>query len=286
MENLIIFGAIVVAASAAVVIVLRRRMVAPPSGPHIALEPGWQFYGKPTALEPPGTVFRIDRNKHRFIVTTLKVTPTIGEEEFGQHHREAQVSTGVLARMLGLASVAATAGKVERLTLQLGEVTREVLSDQDIDSAPLDWTWRRDSDYYTIRDVRSAKRITYLLDQATTAEFGGKVTLKTAVEAEGSVFAEEKSGLFAIRRRFDRPMRVMFLAEELRPLPLKVGGPMGVDANEREIDMESEDILGRPTRHRVTTEVERRQVTHPLEWVEEGVEPEVVPKEDEEEAER
>src|SRR5437870_4068400 len=78
-----------------------RRTSSAPSPPPL-LSAGWQFYSRPTELEPPGTIFRIDRSKRRYMVDTLKVPTERGDEAVGRREESVQAEMGMVARLLGL----------------------------------------------------------------------------------------------------------------------------------------------------------------------------------------
>lgn len=214
-ETWLIFGIVVLAAVAIAWLVARRRVVVPSTGFH-ELEPGWQFYGAPTTLEPPGTIFRIDhKTKSRFIVTTLSVKPIVGEEAFGRHRTVASVRTGVLVQLLGLAKAAIVSERTESLELELGDVIREDVADEDVPRSGADARWNDpDSDYYLIRSTRSARGVTYIVKESTLLDLGGEATIREA-QAQGKIYKDERTGNFTLkRRRFKQPMRIMFLPEK------------------------------------------------------------------------
>ena len=76
---------------------LDRRATAPAA----LLEPGWQFYPRPTSLEPPGTVFRIDKEGRRFAVTEIPTAITTGSEAFGAQSVAIRTNARMLAKFIG-----------------------------------------------------------------------------------------------------------------------------------------------------------------------------------------
>ena len=66
------------------------------TAPAALLEPGWQFYTRPTSLEPPGTVFRIDKEGRRFAVAEIPTEKTTGTEAFGAHQWRFERTHGCL----------------------------------------------------------------------------------------------------------------------------------------------------------------------------------------------
>jgi hypothetical protein len=74
--------AVIAIAAVLISTVMARRRANRLIRPAEILEPGWQFTAKPTssALERPGTVFRIDRQRRRYLVERLPV-PVVAARE-------------------------------------------------------------------------------------------------------------------------------------------------------------------------------------------------------------
>src|SRR5438094_925962 len=66
--------------------------------PSVLLEPGWQFYTKPTSSEPPGTVFRIDAAGRRFTVDVIQTPFSTATEVFGRTEQAIQTNAKTLSR--------------------------------------------------------------------------------------------------------------------------------------------------------------------------------------------
>ena len=71
------------------------------TAPAALLEPGWQFYTRPTSLEPPGTVFRIDKEGRRFAVAEIPTEKTTGTEAFGTTSMAIRTNTQILPKFIG-----------------------------------------------------------------------------------------------------------------------------------------------------------------------------------------
>ena len=77
-----LFVLIVVAILISMIVTRRRadRLALPSE----ILEPGWQFTPKPTSSgQSPGTIFRIDRQKRRYLVERLNVPVETAREASG-----------------------------------------------------------------------------------------------------------------------------------------------------------------------------------------------------------
>jgi hypothetical protein len=188
------------------------------------LDRGWQFYFAPTTLEPPGTVFRIDAESRRYLVETLPVELQVGEEASGEHTESVTASMGVVARFLGLKGVEAKVGtgKTEQLVFRMDQPEREVVDDMDLGRVlqPFlnGFDYRDDNRYFVIRECRRATGLTHHLTMSQVNDLGGKASLKKAAALKGTLFKSERSGQFRLEKKFDKPMRVMFLPEEITPV--------------------------------------------------------------------
>jgi len=206
------------------VILVRRSRVPSATGRGVSriLDRGWQYYFTPTTLEPPGTVFRIDAEHKRYLVDTLPVQAQIGEEAFGESKESVASNLGILARFLGLKDVNINIGasKTEQLIFKMDKPQREVLNDRDLDRVLQPFLtnleYRVDNRYFVIRESRRAMGITHHLTRAQVDDLGGKVSLANRLALEGTLFKSEQSGEFQLEKKFDRPMRIMFLPEEIK----------------------------------------------------------------------
>jgi hypothetical protein len=222
----LLVGAVV---GTAAVLVRRSRLPSHPNdGGTRILEPGWQFYSRPTTLEPPGTVFRIDADQRRYVVDTLQVRLQTGDEAFGKHQESVAASLGILARLFARADVTARSAKAEQLVFELAGAAREVVGDVDLDVVlqPFlkDLPYRVDNRYFVIRAARTATQITYCLRRSQVDDLGGEASLAECVALQGSLFTSNSNGEFELRQTFDKPMRVMFLPEEIKPRTAGLGG--------------------------------------------------------------
>jgi hypothetical protein len=188
------------------------------------LDRGWQFYSRPTELEPPGTIFRIDAERRRYIVDTVPVQTQVGVEAFGKHQESVDASLGVVARFFGAKGVNAKlgGGKTEKLVFELQDVAREVAEDADLDAAlaPVlrELKYRADNRYFVIRESRRAKSISHHLTRSQVTDLGGEVSVGEAVKLEGTVFEKKADGEYVLEKAFDPALRIMFLPEEILPV--------------------------------------------------------------------
>lgn len=205
------------------------------------LEDGWQLYAKPTTLEPVGTLFRIDDQGRRFMVDQVVVDTQAGPEAAARVKQRVQANIGFFARFLGLDSYGGSlsAQGAETLEFEIVEPMREYALDAAMDRAmaPVltSLKYRADNHYYVVRDTRSATAMTYRLTREHVGKISGEVSLAVALGA-GATVAADNDGVYEINQTFPERMRVMFLAEEIRPVKAGMAG--------------AEPVLGRvPVRH-------------------------------------
>jgi hypothetical protein len=203
-------------------LVRSRRAPSGPLAPPL-LGAGWQFYSRPTELEPPGTVFRIDPSKRRYMVDTLEVTAQSGDEAVGRREESVQASMGMVARFFGLGpKLDVDAEHSETFVFDLKGASRQYVSDSDIDTVLDPWLeqheLREGSRYFVIREAVSGSEITYHLDRSQVDKLGGEASLTEAAKLEGNLHTSTSKSDYVLQQTFDKPMRIMFLPEELRPL--------------------------------------------------------------------
>jgi hypothetical protein len=203
-------------------LVRSRRAESRPEAPPL-LSAGWQFYSRPTELEPPGTVFRIDSGKRRFMVDTLEVTTQKGEEAVGRRRESVNANMGMVARFFGLGpKLDVDAEHTETFVFELKGASRQFVEDADLDAVLDPWLkqheLREGSRYFVIRDTVSGNEITYHLDRGQVDKLGGEASLTDAAELEGNLHTSTSKSDYLLQQTFDKPMRIMFLPEELRPL--------------------------------------------------------------------
>jgi len=231
METIYYVAVIVVAAVSMILgwFFVKRTNTTKDVPPIVVLPPGWQFYSKPTTLEPPGTVFRIDSDKKRYIVDVLKIKTQKGEEVFGKLRRGIEANAGILVRFLGLKDVGVSSGakKSEQLVLELQDLVREVSTDVDLDKTLKPFLGRLDykidNRYFIIREATTVKEINFQLTQDQVNDLGGWASLKKVLSLRGKLFYS-KQGRYVLQERFDKPMRVMFLPDEIKIVSSKLGG--------------------------------------------------------------
>lgn len=189
--------------------------------PRAVLDPGWQFYSKPTTLEPPGSVFRIDRNGRRFLVDSLDATIDTGTEVVGKTEQIVEVSTNILAKLFGGyrgVEIDSKGHKTERFQFEMVDTERETITDKAIDDILPKFAkrvvYRKESRYFIIREARSATKLHYVLTEGLFNAVGGEASLRESMGGSGNL-SIKKGKRYVLSQTFPERMRIMFLPEEI-----------------------------------------------------------------------
>jgi photosystem II stability/assembly factor-like uncharacterized protein len=185
---------------------------------------GWQFYEGLTEGFPPGTIFRISPDKGRRIVGTIKppeysLEITECDEVVGNYKQTASMNT--LIQFTGLKTKAfGKMNETQTLTLKMPGLTRETTSDVNLDplveqllTKKIKWIREKDR-YFVIREARKTEEINYQLTQGQVEGLGGEASLsKAEIKANNLSYSKKHQ---VIIQKFQKPMRVMFNAEEIK----------------------------------------------------------------------
>jgi hypothetical protein len=202
-----------------------RRATAPAA----LLEPGWQFYTRPTSLEPPGTVFRIDKEGRRFAVAEIPTASATGAEAFGTTSVAIRTNARMLARFIGGHTDLAAGQKgdrLETLEFEMFDVQKEVTTDIAILELLMEFRSRVDyqpgNRYFIIRESRSALELRYSLSEQLVNALDGSAGLSQLVKGDSGLSYEKRES-YVLKQRLPTRMRVMFLAEEIIPTTALIG---------------------------------------------------------------
>ncbi len=195
--------------------------------PDVALQTGWQFFSRPTTLEPVGTLFRIDQAGVRYNVGELEPKVTRGIEGGGTIQSQADINVNFMAKLLGItASADAKGSTTEQIEFTLTNPEREMTTDMDLDKVLIPFlkthVYKADQRYFVIRDCRWATGMRYRIGKQKVFALGGEGVINDAVKVGAKVDASNQNFLDFT---FDlaTPMRVMFLPEEIRPTTAGLG---------------------------------------------------------------
>lgn len=184
------------------------------------LENGWQFYHVPTTLEPVGTVFRINKDKVRFIVKNFQIKSQLGNEAPVRITKSSDTGLGLLVKFLEIVvSGKLKASKNEKIEFELKNPEREITTDdneQEIFSQLSDIKFLEDNKYYIIRECRFATGMNYRLSKQSLIDIGGEAQINNTIKGKAEIKRLSES-TFEIPQEFSEKMRVMFLPLEITP---------------------------------------------------------------------
>lgn len=196
--------------------------IKPPQPPSL---PGkWQFYTSPTTLLPPGTIFRVGKEKRMQIVGDVKVPIQKGATAPGRLDMNAEANMGVMARFLELKKLGMdiSASNATKLQYEIKNAQWEITSDTDVDPALKkfmsehpDLEIRGDEKYFVIRQAQEADEIDYHLTQDVVEKVGGEITIDKIVESSANVISSKQHGAVTIQQKLVPPMRVTFLPDQI-----------------------------------------------------------------------
>jgi hypothetical protein len=218
---------VAVISALSVYIVKFRWMDNASTAPGVLLEPGWQFYSRPTSLEPPGSIFRVDPQRRRFAVTEIAPETTRGSEAFGAQSLAVRTTARMLAEFLGAPGAGGQQGeRIEKLEFQMFDVEKEVTTDLAIaellDEFRSKVNYRPDNRYFIIRESRSAMGLRYALSDEMMNSLQGSAGLAQLVKGKSGL-SYDKRGSYVLDQKLPARLRVMFLAEELVPAKAMTG---------------------------------------------------------------
>jgi len=211
------------------------------------LPDGWHFFARPTSLEPPGTIFRIDGERRRFRVHKLDPAVDSGPEPGMRSFDTVDLRAGIVARLLGLETLGASGGGKQRkqVEFELKEPVRESTTEEAIDRVLKPYLSkmeiRKRNRYFVVRETRTATAMTYRITKELLGELGGEGAVDGLGEL-GLELSAGRSGVYDLCQEFPQRLAVMFLPEEIAPVGQGLGGD--------------------------ETELGRLPVTAPLEWTE------------------
>jgi DNA-binding beta-propeller fold protein YncE len=214
-EAIFIAVIIILPVTAFVIYKLRNRR----DGFRSPLPSGWQFYAKPTEAEKPGTVFRITSGKKKFWVGELPVRIRECDVSTGRYLRKTTINVFLRFTELNNIEINSRGKKVQRLDFEMKDPKDETTFDVDLD--PLlkqlfeNLAYHKEDQYFIIRDATKTQEINYQLTEDHVNSLGGEASFRSALE-ERCLSSSKEQEMHIIKQKFEKPMRIMFNAEELK----------------------------------------------------------------------
>lgn len=187
--------------------------------PDDLLPAGWHFYSRPTNLEPPGTIFRIDSEGRRFIVERLMPKIDRGPEPGVVKVQSIRAKFGMVARLFGLELPGLKVGSasISVLQFELTDPERASTNDAEMNRVMTPFLkameFRSNNRYYIIRESRSATAMKFVLADDQLAQVGGRAAV--ASKGVDISISASKSGVMDLSKKFPQRLGVMFLPEEI-----------------------------------------------------------------------
>ncbi|RYE52259.1 MAG: hypothetical protein EOP48_16870 [Sphingobacteriales bacterium] len=199
----------------------------PEVDPSSLMEPGWQFCSKPGTMNAPGSVFRIDQNNIRRETCDFHIDIQKAEEVFGNSVQTTHLNVGIISRLIGLKgfglNVNANHQRDYELQFSIGGVVREYLTDKVLHTKlpeiinEIKTYYDATNNYYLVREARSCRSLKYILAKSAVDDLGGEIELQKIISLNGNLFKLAKANEYELTSKFEQPMRVMFLADEIKP---------------------------------------------------------------------
>lgn len=199
----------------------------PPEG--ILAQEGFDTFATPRAFDGPGTIYRIDGEGRRYLVTTLDIILPDSEEEVVPKftsQRELTVnqlleSVGAKAELLP-AKVSANLNIKSNTTIESTTAGRIRLSDEKVDAALLKWRASTEPDdaskYYLIREIVATPGLRYKVEKgwlaAAVVDF--KYLNVAGYKGEPKLV---NADTIELDTKFSKPMNVWYKAQRITFLP-------------------------------------------------------------------
>jgi len=199
---------------------------------------GFEAFPSARDFDPPGRVFRKDADGKTWPVGLLQVTPQSGKEETLAISKKEHVSLGGFLKSIGVAEnilPAELKSKLNReIEVELESVsgTREYLDDDSGVYPAIAALFRRvpfkkDNEYYLIRETIASTEITFRSKVNWSAEFGADAEIKKIISANTEAKWGKENAVSMVKK-FQSPLRIWYKAEKLVPMEALGIGPAEV----------------------------------------------------------
>lgn len=193
------------------------------------------MYTIPTTADPPGTIFRINKDKQRFLVADLSKNIKINRSEVSipeyKRNKEAGFSflTKVFRKIGVIKDASADIGYTDAssFAMNVDKAILEATSDNILIKIKKALPKDRDpnSKYYIIRESISAKAIKYKISNDVVSKVGGSAHIATITKGNANVKWNHDNGYF-LEKIYKTPHRILFKAERI---DFAIGGLGGSD---------------------------------------------------------
>ncbi|WKB55690.1 hypothetical protein [Eleftheria terrae] len=186
---------------------------------------GFEAFSTPRSFDGPGTIYRIDADKKRFLVTTVVFKASGGGVEYlPSFASKRELSLSSLIETIGLkaealpASAQGKLGSTRMATVQSVGGRRAVTSDEDVEGALRTWATTAQpmdgSVYYLIRETIATEGLTYKVSHEWLAQLGLDAQALNSAGYRGEVRGGA-SDVLELDAKFPSAMNVWFKAEKV-----------------------------------------------------------------------
>jgi hypothetical protein len=186
------------------------------------LYPEFQMFPSARTFDPPGSIFRVNRDGVRFDVADIsgEITPATGSEDIPDQTGRRRVEGNVIGNLLkGDASGAVSAAGTYDVGLKLSGAVREKTSDLNLDKALSlvlkQVALRSDNRYYVIRETIAVREVDYELSTTDLESVAAKVGTKPV--GDGKIDIRQKgSASTTLVGHYETPYRLFYKVEEVQ----------------------------------------------------------------------
>jgi hypothetical protein len=204
---------------------------------------GYQCPLVPNGFDPPGSIYRLDRDGTYFRVKDFTATPEIAA--LASYKREVKISNYQLAdtqqanaglsfdllqKVLPGISASGSADYKKAMTVEItvedmvGEVIDDAVADMIVELFEVSIKPKPGSKYFLVREAVKAGAVSYKLKQSDLARIGGKAEVEQLAKAAANVTVRDNDGVLELKQKFgpDR-MSICIKSAEISIQPKRSG---------------------------------------------------------------
>jgi hypothetical protein len=204
---------------------------------------GYQCPLVPNGFDPPGSIYRLDRDGTYFRVKDFTATPEIAA--LASYKREVKISNYQLAdtqqanaglsfdllqKVLPGISASGSADYKKAMTVEItvedmvGEVIDDAVADMIVELFEVSIKPKPGSKYFLVREAVKAGAVSYKLKQSDLARIGGKAEVEQLAKGAANVTVRDNDGVLELKQKFgpDR-MSICIKSAEISIQPKRSG---------------------------------------------------------------
>ncbi len=204
---------------------------------------GYQCPLVPNGFDPPGSIYRLDKDGTYFRVKDFTTTQEI--TALGTYKREVKISNyqltdtqqvnaglsfDLLQKVLPGLSATGSADYKKAMTVEItvedmvGEVIDDAVADMIVELFEVSITPKPGSKYFLVREAVKAGAVSYKLKQSDLARLGGKAEVEQLAKTSANVTVRDNDGVLELKQKFgpDR-MSICIKSAEVAIKPMRSG---------------------------------------------------------------